>query len=108
MTMWLWSKDIKALRCVREPRVMVRQVNFFLLFFVVLGLDLRTYYTLSPTAGHFLWRVFPRQELANYFLGWLQIVVLLISASWVAKITGMRHCCPARQVNFVFKNCCSW
>jgi hypothetical protein len=29
-------------------------------------------------------------------LGWLQTVILLISASWVARITGVSHQCPAR------------
>jgi hypothetical protein len=27
--------------------------------------------------------------------GWLQILILLISASWVARITGARYWCPA-------------
>jgi hypothetical protein len=26
---------------------------------------------------------------------WLQTVILLISASWVARITGVSHWCPA-------------
>jgi hypothetical protein len=29
--------------------------------------------------------------------GWFQITTLLISASWVARITGVSHCCPAAQ-----------
>jgi hypothetical protein len=28
-------------------------------------------------------------------LGWVQTAVLLISASWVARITGESHWCPA-------------
>jgi hypothetical protein len=27
--------------------------------------------------------------------GWLRTAILLISASWVARITGVSHCCPA-------------
>jgi hypothetical protein len=32
--------------------------------------------------------------------GWPQIMILLISASWIAKITGMSHWCPARKLCF--------
>jgi hypothetical protein len=40
-----------------------------------------------------LWRVFSREGLINYLPCWLQTEILLISASWVAKITGMSHRC---------------
>jgi hypothetical protein len=33
-------------------------------------------------------------------LGWLQTEILLISASWVARITGMRHPCSASHIIF--------
>jgi hypothetical protein len=36
-------------------------------------------------------------------LGSLPTVILLISTSWVARITGMSHQCPL-PINFKFKN----
>jgi hypothetical protein len=43
----------------------------------------------------FLWRIFWDRISGTICLGWLQIVVLLISASWVARITGLSHWCLA-------------
>jgi hypothetical protein len=51
--------------------------------------------TFSHSTSPFLWWVFLRQGHANYFQGqivcWLQTVILLISDSWVARITGVNH-----------------
>jgi hypothetical protein len=33
--------------------------------------------------------------LQTICLGWLRTAILLISASWVARITGVSHRCPA-------------
>jgi hypothetical protein len=39
----------------------------------------------------FLWRVFWDRVLWTICPGWPRTVILLISASWVARITGMSH-----------------
>jgi hypothetical protein len=49
------------------------------LFFAVLGFELRTY-TLSHSTSPFWQWVFFRQGLTNYLPGWLQTAILLISA----------------------------
>jgi hypothetical protein len=47
----------------------------------------------------FLWRVFRDRVLQTICSGWLQTVILLISASWAAGITGMSHRHPAKKKN---------
>jgi hypothetical protein len=37
------------------------------------------------------------------YLSWLQTVILLISASWVTRITGVSHQCPVYNVFFIRK-----
>jgi hypothetical protein len=62
----------------------------FFFFLAILGFELRVYilsYSTSPFCvgffwGRVSWTVCP---------GWLRTVILLISASWVARITGMSH-----------------
>jgi hypothetical protein len=39
---------------------------------------------------------FPDRVLGTICLGWLQTAILLISASCVARITGMSHSCLAQ------------
>jgi hypothetical protein len=34
--------------------------------------------------------------LSNYCPGWLQTMILLISVSWLTRITGVSHWCPAK------------
>jgi hypothetical protein len=46
----------------------------------------------------FLWRVFWDRVSQTICLGWLRTMILLISASWVARIIGMSHQCPAHLV----------
>jgi hypothetical protein len=41
----------------------------------------------------FLYRVFRDRVSGTICLGWLWTAVLLFSASWVARITGVRHQC---------------
>jgi hypothetical protein len=68
----------------------------FYLFFVVLGLELRTF-TFSPSTNPtFCDMVFWDRVSQTVCLDWLWTVILLISASWVGRITGMSHWCPAR------------
>jgi hypothetical protein len=43
----------------------------------------------------FLWRVFQDRVLQTSCPSWLWTTVLLISASHVARITGVSHQCPA-------------
>jgi hypothetical protein len=64
--------------------------GFFFFFFVVLGLELRAF-TLTHSTALFLWRVFWDRVSWTICLGWLQTTVLLISTSWVARITGVSH-----------------
>jgi hypothetical protein len=69
------------------------QYHFFFVFFcffAVLGFELRAY-TLSHSISPFLWRVFQDRVSQIICLGWLWTTILLISASWVARITGMNH-----------------
>jgi hypothetical protein len=62
---------------------------------VVLGLELGTF-TLSHSISPFLWWGFSWWGSLELFAwGWLQTVILLNSASWVARITGVSHQYPA-------------
>jgi hypothetical protein len=66
----------------------MHHVHFF--FFVVLGLELRAY-TLSHSTSH-CWKGFFKIESSWIVCpGWPWTVIVLISASWVARITGLRH-----------------
>jgi hypothetical protein len=62
-------------------------LGFF--FFAGLGLELRAYtlsYSTSPVLRFFFF-FFWERVLWTIFLGWLWTMILLISASWVARIT---------------------
>jgi hypothetical protein len=52
-------------------------------------------YSLSHSTSPFLWWVFQDRFSWTICLEWLQTVILLISASWVARITGVSHPHPA-------------
>jgi hypothetical protein len=63
---------------------------FFLCFFCFVVLNSGP----SPGATSpalFLWRIFQDRILWTICLGWLQTEILLISASWVARIRGVNH-----------------
>jgi hypothetical protein len=61
------------------------------LFFSVLGLELRVY-TLSHSTSPIFCDGFFRDRVSwTISPGWLWITILLISASWVARITGVSH-----------------
>jgi hypothetical protein len=66
-------------------------ISSFLLFvFSVLGFELRAYtsnHSTSPFSEGFFW------DRVSWIIcpGWLQTMILLISASWVARITGESH-----------------
>jgi hypothetical protein len=60
-------------------------------FFMVLGLELRAY-TLQHSTSPFLWRVF--FEIGSHgtvFLGLLLTMILLISASWAARVIDVSN-----------------
>jgi hypothetical protein len=62
----------------------------------VLEFELRVY-TLSHSTSPVLWWVFFKIESRELFcLGWFWTTVLLISASWVARITGVSCWCLAK------------
>jgi hypothetical protein len=55
------------------------------------GLELRVLY-LEPLHQSFLWWLFFWDRVARtIFPGWLQTAILLISASWVARIISVSH-----------------
>jgi hypothetical protein len=51
----------------------------------------------------FLWRVFQDRISQTVCLARLPTVILLISASWVARIAGVSHRCPAWRKLFGVK-----
>jgi hypothetical protein len=62
---------------------------------LVLGLELRAY-TLSHSSSPFYCDGFFQERISRTICpGWLQTMILLISASWEATITGMSHWHPA-------------
>jgi hypothetical protein len=61
---------------------------FCFFFFLVLAFELRPY-TLPFSSDNFF-----RDKVSwTVYLGWLQTMILLISAPWVARITNMNHPC---------------
>jgi hypothetical protein len=75
---------------MQEIGVKPQKWSFF--FFLVLGFELRAY-TLShsTTVLFFCVGFFQDRFLRTVCLGWLQIAILLISASWITRITGVSH-----------------
>jgi hypothetical protein len=66
-------------------------------------------YCLSHPTSPFLWWVFLRDRVSRTVcLGWLWTVILLISASWVARIIGVSHQCPAHYWFLLGKCCTTW
>jgi hypothetical protein len=64
-------------------------IFFFFLNFAALGFELKAY-SLSHSTSLFLWWVFLGDRvLRTICLGWLPTSILLICASWVARITGV-------------------
>jgi hypothetical protein len=73
-------------------------LKWFFFFLVVLGLELRAY-ILSHSTIPFLWGFF-WDRVSNVCPVWLRTAILLISASWVARIIGVSHQCPANVMIF--------
>jgi hypothetical protein len=96
---------IVSLILVSVPRLgistqVITQWIFF--FFAVLRLQLRAFTLSHSTSPIFCDRVFQNSVSPTIWLGWLQTVILLISASWAASATGMRHWCLAEIWTSIF------
>jgi hypothetical protein len=89
-------------RMLMRSGTMTHAFFFFSSFFAVLGLELRAY-TLCHSTSSFCDGLFWDRVLQTICLGCLRTVILLISASWVARITGVSHLRPAK---FSFFCCC--
>jgi hypothetical protein len=63
-------------------------------FFAVLGLELRSY-TLSHSPALYVLGYFRDRVLQTICPGWIWTMILMISASWVARITGVSLQCQA-------------
>jgi hypothetical protein len=75
---------------------------FVFIPFVVLGLELKAF-TLSHSTSHFLWWVFRDRVSQTLCPGWLRTTILLISASWVATITGVSYWHLAKNKFFIIQ-----
>jgi hypothetical protein len=66
-------------------------------FFTVLDFELRTYMLSHSTSLFFVcvMGLFRDRISRTICPGWLRTTILLISASWVARITGVSHQHPA-------------
>jgi hypothetical protein len=65
-------------------------IIFFFFFLQYWGLNSRPTSWTTPPALFFV-KFFSRWAHRTICLGWLWTVILLISASWVARITGVSH-----------------
>jgi hypothetical protein len=72
-------------------------VSFFLfIYFAVLGLNLGpSPWATPPSPLLFCAGFFWDRILQTICLGWLQTMILLISASWVGRMTGVSYHSPA-------------
>jgi hypothetical protein len=68
---------------------------FFFFFFWGTGVWSQDLHFESLHQPLYLWWVFQDRVSQTICLGWLRTVILLMSASWAARITGVSHCCPA-------------
>jgi hypothetical protein len=108
--MWVSHDDYNPDSFDPEPQPPLKQLQipdkyFVCLFLAALRFELRT----SGLLGRCSWAIPTVLFCAAYFwdrvlwticLGWLQTTILLISASWVARITGMSHGRPTKCLFF--------
>jgi hypothetical protein len=85
---------------VKSQKKTVLKINTTDFFFLVLELELRAF-TLSHSTSPFCDWFFQDRILWTICTGWFWTGILPISASWVARITGVRHWCPA--ISWLFK-----
>jgi hypothetical protein len=87
---WGWTQGLMLARqALYQLSHSIWAVIFF--FFEVLGFELRAY-TLSHSTSPFLWWVsFEIGSCGSICPGWLRTMILLISDSWVVRITGVSH-----------------
>jgi hypothetical protein len=74
---------------------------YLFIYLAVLGLKLRAF-TLSHFASPSCDGCFWNRVSQTICQGWLQTAILLISASWIARITGMSHWYPAQWHLFIY------
>jgi hypothetical protein len=74
-----------------------------LFVFCIMGFELRAYTFSHSSSPIFCLKGFFRIGSQTICLGWFRTEILLISASWVARITGVSHQCPAALLNLKIK-----
>jgi hypothetical protein len=85
--------------------------RFLILFIYLAVLGLKLGLHLEPLRQPYFCDFFFFQDRVSWTIchGWLQTSILLISASWVARITGVGHWCPARFfIFYLFFQCLEW
>jgi hypothetical protein len=98
----LFHKHIKFIMCQLKLKILFTKVRkrMCLFFLVVLGFEFRALYLLERQST--TWATLPALFCVGCFLdrvfqiiclNWLQTVILLISASWIARIIGVSHQC---------------
>jgi hypothetical protein len=70
-------------------------------FFVVLGFKVRAYTSSHSTSPFFVMGIFEIGSCELFAQGWLPTVILQMSASWVARITGVSYQHPARIIIYI-------
>jgi hypothetical protein len=98
-SIWLYLNDslfsiifidyLLPCKCCRAGTILI----LFFFFFVVPGFELRAY-TLNHSTSPFLWWYFWDRVSWTICPSWLQTSILLISASWVVRITDVSHWYP--------------
>jgi hypothetical protein len=89
-----WSLTVPfrgTVACIQWPKGLLLSLTFFFLWYWGLNSGSTPWATPPATFcdGSFQYRV-----LWTICLGWFWTVILLISASWVARIIGLSHQCP--------------
>jgi hypothetical protein len=120
---WFYSQWIHYL-CVVDSLFMCRKATYFCIlllcwiwlsgitvfffFFPVLGIELRAYTLSHSTSPFFVMGFFKIRIWELFCRGWPQAMILLVSASCVARIIGMNHEHPvgSNSVLVDYLGCC--
>jgi hypothetical protein len=89
---WHWG-EVLPISASQVARI-IGMSHWCLAFFLVLRLQLRVFTSSHSTSSIFVLGIF-KIVSQTICLGWLWTVILLLSASWVARITGVSHQHPA-------------